>query len=399
MKIHTISELKEIAGKYVLLRDDFNVQIVDGKITDTFRIKQSLPTIRALRDAGARIAILAHLGRPDGVADPKLSLAPVAAALSELLGEPVPLIADCIGDAVAAARTRMKNGDIILLENIRFHAAEEKNDPEFSKQLAAGFDIYVNDAFAVSHRAHASTVGVTKILPSYAGSLLATEVAEISKMMENPKRPLMGIIAGSKISTKIGVLKSLVKICDTIAVGGGIGNTFKFALGDKIGNSIHEPSMAATALEIMDLASTHGCRIMTSIDKGTAKNFASDAVRTDKTFDQIEPDDMIMDEGPQSVKEYMDAIDESQTVIMNGPLGVAEWQPTWSRGTFAVIKHIAERTRAGKVESILGGGDAVAALEATGTQKDITYVSTGGGAFLEFIEFHTLPGVAALEVK
>ena len=399
MKIHTISELGDVSGKYILLRDDINVQIVDGKITDAFRIKQSLPTIRDLKKRGARIAILAHLGRPDGVATPKYSLAPVALALSELLGEPVPFITDCIGEPVAAARKNMKNGDVVLLENVRFHAAEEKNDPEFSKQLADGFSLYVNDAFAVSHRAHASTVGVTKFLPSYAGDLLGCEIKTISEMMEHPKRPLMGIIAGSKISTKIDVIKSLVKLCDTVAVGGGIGNTFKFALGDKIGNSIYEPSQTNTVLEIMDLASTHDCKIMTSIDKGTAKVAAADAVRTDKTFDQIEPDDMIFDEGPQSVKELEDAIDESKMLIWNGPLGVAEWQPTFSRGTFAIAKHVAERTRAGKLESIVGGGDVVAALEATGTQRDITYVSTGGGAFLEFIEGKTLPGIAALEIK
>lgn len=392
MKIRTISELTGLAGKYVLLREDFNVQLLDGKVANTFRLSQSLPTIRYLKEKGARVVIISHLGRPDGKPNPKYSLAPVALALSELLGEPVAFHPDCLGAPIR----KMRNGDVMMLENVRFHAGEEANDPAFANALAAGFDIFVNDAFAVSHRAHASVVGVAKILPSYAGELLAAEVSTISKLMKKPKRPLMGIIAGAKVSSKIGVLKSLVKICDTVAIAGGLGNTFKFALGANIGNSLHEPELKDAALEILELAKKNNCDVLLPIDKGVAKTESADAARTDKAFGKIQPNDIIMDEGPKSIAEYERAIDKSKTLVWNGTLGVAEWQPTWSAGTFAIARHVARRTRAGKLESIIGGGETEAALQDSGTDKDMTYVSTGGGAFLEFIEGRKLPGIAAL---
>ena len=342
MKLRGIENL-DVRGKYVLLRDDFNVQIVDGKITDAFRIQQSMPTINALRNAGARIAICAHLGRPKGARNMAYSLAPVADYMK------IPLIPDCLDKDFMA---KMHDGDVVLLENVRFYPGEEANDPGFAAKLADGFDIFVNDAFAVSHRAHASTVGVAEILPSYAGKLLASEIEHLSAVMENPRRPLLSIVAGSKVSTKIGVLKALAKLSDKL-----------------------------------------------TLDKGVAKEFKADAARTNKDFTEIEDDDIIIDAGEKTTQRDVAAIRSAATVIWNGTVGMAEWQPTWSYGSFAIARAIAEQTRAGKLESIVGGGDTVAALEACGVKSDITYVSTGGGAFLEFIEGRVLPGIAILESK
>lgn len=404
MHLKTIDQLGDIAGKYVLLRDDFNVQIVDGKITDAFRIEQSLPTIRRLREMGARVAIVSHLGRPKGMRNMEFTLAPVALKLSELLGEPVPLVSDCIGTPVADARRDMQNGNVVLLENVRFHPGEEANDAEFSHQLATGFDIFVNDAFAVSHRAHASTVGVTEFLPAYAGELLAHEIETLSDLFANPKRPVLGIIAGAKVSSKVGVIKSLVKFCDKMILGGGIGNAFKSALGantGKVGSNIDTKTIEQdkqTCREIMKTAAEVGCEIILGIDKGTGKEFTPTATRINKTFDEIVDDDIIMDEGPQTIKQFEDAIASVKTVIWNGPVGLAEW-PNWNFGTFSLARYIAERTRAGELESIVGGGDVVAALHATHTENDMTYVSTGGGAFLEFVEGIPLPGIKVLEAK
>ncbi len=389
MKLRTIENL-DVRGKYVLLRDDFNVQIVDGKITDAFRIEQSMPTIRALRDAGARIAICAHLGRPKGVRNMDFSLAPVAQYMK------IPLIGDCLDRGFMAD---MHDGDVVLLENVRFYPGEEANDPAFASKLADGFDIFVNDAFAVSHRAHASTVGVAEILPSYAGKLLAGEIEHLSAVMENPKRPLLSIVAGSKVSTKIGVLKALAKLSDKLIIGGALGTTFNYAQGGKVGNSLYEADQKDTALGILEYARQNNCQVLLPLDKGVAKEFTRDAVRTNKNFNEIEEDDVIIDAGIETTQRDVAAIRQAATVIWNGTVGMAEWMPTWSYGSFALADAIAQQTRAGKLESIVGGGDTVAALEACGVKDDITYVSTGGGAFLEFIEGRVLPGIAILEDK
>ncbi len=389
MKLRTIKSI-DVRGKYILLRDDFNVQIVDGKITDSFRIEQSMPTINALRAAGARIAICAHLGRPKGVRNPEFSLRPVAEYMN------IPLIDDCLNRDFIPA---MQDGDVVLLENVRFYEGEEKNDPAFAARLAAGFDIFVNDAFAVSHRAHASTVGVAEILPSYAGELLASEIVNLSAVMENPARPLLSIVAGSKVSTKIGVLKALAKLSDTLIIGGALGTTFNYALGRRVGNSLFEADQKDTALNILEYAKENGCRVLLPMDKGVAKEFRRDAARTDKSFDEIQDDDVIIDAGPKTTARNIEAIDHAATVIWNGTVGMAEWAPVWSVGSFAIAREIASRTRDGKLVSVIGGGDTVAALEACGVKDDITYVSTGGGAFLEFIEGRTLPGIAILEEK
>lgn len=389
MKLRTIDNL-DVRGKYVLLRDDFNVQIVDGKITDAFRIEQSMPTINALRAAGARIAICAHLGRPKGQRNMEFTLQPVAEYMK------IPLISDCLDREFMAG---MQDGDVVLLENVRFYPGEEANDPAFAEKLAAGFDLFVNDAFAVSHRAHASTVGVAEILPSYAGKLLAYEIENLSAVMENPKRPLLSIVAGSKVSTKIGVLKALAKLSDTLIIGGALGTTFNYALGDKVGNSLYEADQKDTALEILDFAKKNDCQVLLPLDKGVAKEFARDAERINKNFSEIEDDDVIIDAGPETTARNVAAIEKAATVIWNGTVGMAEWMPTWSQGSFAIARAIAAQTRLGKLHSIIGGGDTVAALEACGVKDDMTYVSTGGGAFLEFIEGRVLPGIAILESK
>ena len=389
MKLRTIDGL-DLRGKYVLLRDDFNVQIVDGRITDTFRIDQSMPTINKLRKMGARIAICAHLGRPKGERNMVYSMTPVA----QYMG--VKLIPDCLDKEFMAS---MQDGDVVLLENVRFYAGEEKNDIAFSTQLARGFDVYVNDAFAVSHRAHASTVGVAEILPSYAGDLLASEISHLSAVMENPKRPLLSIVAGSKVSTKIGVLKALAKLSDTLIIGGALGTTFNYATGGRVGNSLYEADQRETALSILEYAHENDCRVLLPLDKGVAKVFERDAERNNKDFTQIEDDDIIIDAGLATTERDVNEIKNAKTVIWNGTVGMAEWAPTWSFGSFALANAIAEQTRQGKLESIVGGGDTVAALTACGVKDDITYVSTGGGAFLEFVEGRTLPGIAILEDK
>lgn len=386
MNLRTIENL-DVRGKYVLLRDDFNVQIVDGRITDVFRIEQSMPTINALRAGGARIAICAHLGRPKGARNMEYSLAPIAEYMK------IPLIADCLDKDFMK---NMRDGDVVLLENVRFYPGEEKNDPDFSRSLADGFDIFVNDAFAVSHRAHASTVGVAKILPSYAGLLLASEIENLTNVMENPARPLLAIVGGSKVSTKIGVLRALAKLADTLIIGGALGTTFNYATGGRVGNSLYEADQKQNALDILEYAKQNNCRVLLPLDKGVAKEFTATAARTNKDFTEIMDDDVIIDAGVATTERDVSEIRDAATVIWNGTVGMAEWQPTWSYGSFAIARAIAEQTRAGKLVSVVGGGDTVAALQACGVKDDITYVSTGGGAFLEFIEGLDLPGIAVL---
>lgn len=386
MNLRTIENL-DVRGKYVLLRDDFNVQIVDGKITDAFRIEQSMPTINALRAGGARIAICAHLGRPRGERNMEYSLSPVAEYMK------IPLVADCLDKNFMK---NMHDGDVVLLENVRFYAGEEKNDAEFSRQLADGFNIFVNDAFAVSHRAHASTVGVAKILPSYAGLLLASEIENLTNVMENPARPLLAIVGGSKVSTKIGVLRALAKLADTLIIGGALGTTFNYAMGGRVGNSLFEADQKQNALDILEYARQNNCRVLLPLDKGVAKEFTATATRTNKDFTEIADDDVIIDAGIATTERDVSEIRGASTVIWNGTVGMAEWQPTWSYGSFAIARAIAEQTRAGKLVSVVGGGDTVAALQACGVKDDITYVSTGGGAFLEFIEGRDLPGISVL---
>lgn len=386
MKIRTIDNL-DVRGKYVLLRDDFNVQIVDGCITDGFRIEQSMPTINLLKSRGARIVICAHLGRPKGERNMDYSLEPVAKYMK------IPLIPDCLDKDFMQ---NMSDGDVVLLENVRFYSGEEKNDVDFAKKLSDGYDIFVNDAFAVSHRAHASTVGVAKILPSFAGILLANEIKNLNKVMQEPKRPLLSIVAGSKVSTKIGVLKALAQLSDVLIIGGALGTTFNYAMGHNVGNSLFEPEQKDTALDILRFAKENNCRVILPLDKGVGKEFKIDAERINRKIDEIENDDVIIDAGIETTNVTVSEIKSAATVIWNGTVGMAEWQPNWSYGSFAIANALAEQTKKSNLVSIVGGGDTVAALEACGVKDDISYVSTGGGAFLEYIEGIVLPGINVL---
>lgn len=387
MALRTIENL-DVKGKFVLLRDDFNVQIIDGKITDGFRIDQSMPTIIKLKQAGAKIAICAHLGRPKGSRDMKYTLGPVAQYMK------IPLISDCLEKDFMKD---MKDGDVVLLENVRFYPEEEENNPEFASRLASGFDIFVNDAFAVSHRAHASTVGVTKFLPSYTGELLMSEIKNLNNLMENPKRPLLSIVAGGKLSTKIGVLKSLIKLSDKLIVDGMIGTAFAVTGGANGGDFKCDTETLQAALDLTEFAKQNDCELFIPIDKGVGKEFSRGAIRVNKTFSEIQSDDVIMDSGIETTKRNIQIIESVRTVLWNGTLGMAEWGDVWGQSTFEIANVIAARTRQGNLESIIGGGDTVTALEVAGVKDDMTYVSTGGGAFLEFIEGISLPGIKVLE--
>ena len=377
-----------VRGKYVLLRDDFNVQIENGKIVDSFRIDASMPTIKHLISNGARVIICAHLGRPGGKCGESLSLRPIAEYMN------IPFVDDGLKKDFLG---EMKNGDVVLLENLRFYAGEEENDDNFAEKLADGFDIYVNDAFAVSHRAAASTVGVTKYLPSFAGDLLISEIENISRVMEKPEHPFIAFVGGAKVSTKIGVLKKLVTIADKVVVGGALGTTFNFALGMPVGNSLYEPTMADVALDIIKIATKNNCEVLVPLDKGVGKEFNKNAKRENRDVDKIKDDDVIIDDGDKTIARNHEILENAKTVVWNGTFGMAEWGKVWGRASFALAQDLAHYTKMGKIKSIVGGGETVAALDAVDVHKDMTYVSTGGGAFLEFIEGKELPGIKALQ--
>ena len=381
-------DYNSVCGKYVLLRDDFNVQIENGKITDTFRIDSSMTTIKRLVSNGARVVICAHLGRPKGKRDESLSLRPIAEYMN------IPFVDDCLKKDFLSG---MKNGDVVLMENLRFYKGEEENTDSFARELADGFDIYVNDAFAVSHRAAASTVGVTKYLPSFAGDLLVSEIENISSVMEKPEHPFIAFVGGAKVSTKIGVLKKLVSIADTVVVGGALGTTFNFALGMPVGNSLYEPTMADVALDIIKIATENNCQVLVPLDKGVGKEFDKNAKRENRDVNDIHDDDVIIDDGDKTIQRNNELLKDAKTVVWNGTFGMAEWGKVWGRASFALAQDLAHYTKMGKIKSIVGGGETVAALDAIDVHKDMTYVSTGGGAFLEFIEGKELPGIKALD--
>lgn len=387
MAIHNIRDI-DVRGKYVLLRDDFNVQIENGKIVDAFRIDASMLTIKHLISNGARVVICAHLGRPKGKRDETFSLRPIAEYMN------IPFIDDCLKKDFMA---NMKNGDVVLMENVRFYVGEEENDDTFAKKLADGFDIYVNDAFAVSHRAAASTVGVTKYLPSFAGDLLVNEIENISHVMKNPEHPFIAFVGGAKVSSKIGVLKKLVTIADKVVVGGAMGTTFNFAFGAPVGNSLYEPDMVDTVMEIMNIAKQNGCEVLLPLDKGVGKVFDKNAKRENRDLMDVKDDDVIIDDGDKTIERNHEILTDAKTVVWNGTFGMAEWGPVWGRASFALVHDLAHYTKMGKIKSIIGGGETVAALDACGVRDDMTYVSTGGGAFLEFVEGKELPGIKALE--
>jgi phosphoglycerate kinase len=386
----------DLAGKRALVRVDFNVPVDGGKITDDTRLRSALPTIHYLSSKGAKVILLAHFDRPKGKVVPAMSLAFVAEPLSKLLEQPVAFASDAIGPEAAKVVDGLENGGVALLENVRFHAGEETNDADFAKALAANGDIYVNDAFSAAHRAHASTEGLAKLLPAYPGLSMQRELEALDAALGNPKKPVIGIVGGSKVSTKLDLLNNLVAKLDRLAIGGGMANTFLFAQGHDVGGSLCEKDLADTAREIIAKAATAGCELLLPIDVVVAKKVAPGVETAVRSLDEVQADDLILDAGPESAKRLLAAMDESVTLIWNGPLGVFE-VPPFDEATVSAAKHAASLATSGKLVAVAGGGDTVAALNHAGVSAEFTFVSTAGGAFLEWMEGKTLPGVAALE--
>ncbi len=390
MPFKTLDDVADLNGKTALVRVDFNVPVEDGRITDDTRLRVALPTIEKLTVKGAKVALLAHFDRPKGKVVPAMSLAFVAPALSALLGEDV-AFADNLDQRYAGAAR------VVLYENVRFHPGEETNDAGFAKQLAALGDIYVNDAFSAAHRAHASTEGVAHLLPAYAGESMRRELTALDKALGNPQRPTLGIVGGSKVSTKLDLLKNLVGKLDYLSIGGGMANTFLFAQGYDVGGSLCEKDLKATALEIMAAAAEADCRILLPLDIVVAQEFKANAAnRTEDIGTPLSDADKIFDAGPKTVDELCKIMAGAKTLIWNGPLGVFELPP-FDAATVAAAKFAAQQTKSGKLVAVAGGGDTVAALNHAGVADDMTFVSTAGGAFLEWMEGKVLPGVAALE--
>ncbi|MAK76118.1 MAG: phosphoglycerate kinase [Nisaea sp.] len=385
-----------VAGKKVLLRLDLNVPIRDGQVTDRTRIDRAAPTITALTAAGARVIVMSHFGRPKGRVVPEMSLRPLLRPLADALGgQAVAFAEDCVGSAAAAAVDGLADGGVALLENLRFHAGEEGNDPSFCDALAALGDIYVNDAFSAAHRAHASTDGLARRLPAAAGRLMQAELEALERALGAPARPVMAVVGGAKVSTKLDLLGNLVGKVDDLVIGGGMANTFLFARGAEIGASLAERDLADTAREIEARAATAGCRIHLQSDAVVAGELAVGAASQTVDIDAIPADRMILDIGPGSVDAFAEVMAGARTLVWNGPVGAFEFSP-FDAGTVALARQAAALTAGGHLLSVAGGGDTVAALAAAGVVERFSYVSTAGGAFLEWLEGKTLPGVAAL---
>ncbi len=384
----------DVKGKKVLVRCDFNVKMEDGVITSDKRIVASLPTIKYLLENGAKVILCSHLGRPKGEFKPEFSLAPVAVRLGELLGLEVKMAKDVVGESAKALAADLKEGEVLLLENVRFHAEETKNDPEFSKALASLAEIYVNDAFGSAHRAHSSTTGVADYLPAVGGFLIRKELEYIGGALENPKRPLVAILGGAKVSDKIGVITNLINKVDTLIVGGGMAYTFFAAKGYTVGTSICETDKIDLAKEMMDLAEAKGVKFLIPIDNEIGKEYDANTEHKTVDSDNIPDGWMGLDIGPKSTALFADAVKDAGTVIWNGPMGVSEWK-NFANGTIGVATAIAE---SGAI-SIVGGGDSAAAVAKLGFADKMSHISTGGGASLEFLEGKDLPGVVALNDK
>jgi phosphoglycerate kinase len=380
----------------VLVRVDFNVPIEGGAVADSTRIARVLPTIAKLAQEGAKVIVLSHLGRPKGAISPETSLRPVAQKMKELMpGTNVRFIGDCIGEEVKRGIGALRPGDVAVLENVRFYPGEEKNSKDFAKALAAHGDIYVNDAFSSSHRAHASIEAITDLLPSYAGLLMMAEITALGQALEMPKRPVMAIVGGAKVSTKIEALTNLVTRMDQLVVGGGMASTFLLAQGIEVGTSLCEPDFVPTAKDIMALAARSGCELVLPIDVVVAKELKENADHWICPAGQVPADAMILDAGPQTLANLSRHLAGVRTVLWNGPLGAFE-TPPFGEGTLALAREVARLTREGRLVSVAGGGDTVRALNAAGVAADLTYVSTAGGAFLEWLGGHDLPAVLAL---
>jgi phosphoglycerate kinase len=378
-----------------LVRVDFNVPMKDGAVTDDTRLRAALPTIKALQARGAKIALLAHFDRPKGKVVPEMSLKPIVAPLSKLLGAPIAFADDCVGDEAKAAIDALPQGGVILLENTRYHAGEEKNDPELAADIAKLGDIYVNDAFSAAHRAHASTEGVAHILPAYAGKQMERELDALDAALGTPKRPVLGIVGGAKVSTKLDLLQNLIAKLDKLAIGGGMANTFLYAQGHDIGGSLAEKDMADTARAIMEAAKGK-CEILLPVDVVVATEVKPGAASRVTGLGALSAEDKILDAGPETVKRLIAAMDQSATLIWNGPLGVFE-VPPFDKATVDAAKHAAALAKSGKLIAVAGGGDTVAALNHAAVTGDFTFISTAGGAFLEWMEGKALPGVEALK--
>jgi len=391
----TLDDLQDVAGKRILVRVDLNVPVKDGAVSDATRVERVAPTITELAGKGARVVLLAHFGRPKGKVVPEESLKPVATAVEKVLGRPVMFASSCIGDDAASAVASMSDGDVLLLENTRFHAGEEKNDAEFVKALAANGDAYVNDAFSAAHRAHASTEGLAHLLPAYAGRTMQAELEALEKGLGQPDRPVLAVVGGAKVSTKIDLLSNLVQKVDALVIGGGMANTFLAAQGVEIGKSLCEHDLADTARQILRDAEAAGCTIVLPVDAVVAREFKAGADNETVSVMSVPADAMILDVGPESVKNVQSWFDKAKTLVWNGPLGAFEIAP-FDKATVSAARYAAERTEAGKLVSVAGGGDTVAALNHAGVANQFSYVSTAGGAFLEWMEGKTLPGVAAL---
>ncbi len=392
----TLDDLSDLSGKRVLVRVDLNVPVnAEGKVTDKTRIERVAPTILELSKKGAKVILLAHFGRPKGAPVADMSLALIAPAVEEVLGAKVATASDCIGEAAASAVAAMKDGDILLLENTRFHKGEEKNDPEFTKALAANGDIFVNDAFSAAHRAHASTEGLAHLLPAYAGRTMQAELEALEKGLGQPARPVVAIVGGAKVSTKIDLLMNLVKKVDALVIGGGMANTFLAARGVDVGKSLCEHDLVGTAREIEEKAKAAGCEILLPVDALVAREFKAHPSYRVVPIDGVEADEMILDAGPLSIAEVVLRLDKVRTLVWNGPFGAFELPP-FDTATVAVAKAAAKRVKAGELVAVAGGGDTVSAMNHAGVADDLTYVSTAGGAFLEWMEGKPLPGVEAL---
>jgi phosphoglycerate kinase len=394
MTFRTLDSL-DAAGKRVLMRADLNVPVRDGKITDLTRIERLSPTIRELSAEGAKVIVCSHFDRPKGKVVPSMSLRPMADALSHVLGKPVAFAEDCVGPAAQAAIDKMANGDVLVLENTRFHPEEEKNAPGFSAALASLADVFVNDAFSAAHRAHASTEGVAHLLPAYAGRLMQAELEALDAALGNPQRPVAAIVGGAKVSTKLELLGNLVTKVNVLIIGGAMANTFLAAQGKAVGKSLQEAEMHDTARTILTQAAQAGCEVMLPVDAVVATEFKPNPPTQTVSVDAVPGDSMILDVGPASVAALIARLSSLKTLVWNGPLGAFE-TPPFDKATVALAKAVAEATQSGALRSVAGGGDTVSALRQAGVLDKLSYVSSAGGAFLEWLEGKTLPGVAAL---